>query len=500
MNKASVVGKIVATGKLKLLSPLLIGNGSQNEHDVYNIDMPVMVDKNGNPFIPATSLAGAFRDIVCNLEYCTACNSEYCSTCNLDDDPKFVTAYIFGTDRDLAKGIKKNCIEEQQSMISIRDVLIENAKISNRDGVSIESITGVAKKAHKYDFEVVERGASGKFYIECTIRKYHLDNGRIEKINKMLKKLWEVLSQGFSLGAMVSKGLGKVCVENLTVDTYDFLNNKSDVLAWLNPNGRQNPLSHKSYEKIEGKVNYPKNSFVIEAEFTINGSILVRDKSFTALLSEAKDNVKAIMKKSRNDFLIPGSSIKGVLRHRAEYIADVLGMNYDMIYLLMGYPSGIKDEKGKEIKLRSRLFVNDVYINPERVCAYNQSRIRLDRFTGGTIEGALFTEQPITQLNSEPPIKITLEIRSAKDHEIGLLICLLRDLWLGRISIGGDKAIGRGILEGVSARILYGKEQNDTSWIMNKNGKIEGVINQPLKKYVDALLSFAKGVNAGENE
>ena len=117
MNKASVVGKIIATGTLKLLSPLLIGNGSQNEHDVYNVDMPVVADKDGNPFIPATSLAGVLRDIVWNLE---------------KQQDKLGTANIFGTSSDISKYIKKGDIEEQQSMISVNDIILENAKISNR--------------------------------------------------------------------------------------------------------------------------------------------------------------------------------------------------------------------------------------------------------------------------------------------------------------------------------------------------------------------------------
>lgn len=486
MNKDCVVGKIVAKGKLKLLSPLLIGNGSQNEHDVYEVDMPVMADKNGIPFIPATSLAGALRDIVWNIE---------------DENDKLGTAYIFGTDSDINKLIQKKKIQEQeqQSMISIYDVRLDNAKISYRDGVTIESITGVAKRNHKYDFEVVERGAKGDFYVEFTIREYHRDDKRRQRINDLLNKLWPILCEGFSLGAMVSKGLGRVCIENLTVDTYDFRNNKDDIMAWLNPEGKSEPASHKIFNKNEDDKKYPKEHFVVEANFTINGSLIVKDSSVEGISSEAGDNVKAVMKRSRNDFLIPGSSIKGVLRHRAEYIADVLDLSYDKIYSLMGYPSEIKDEDGKEIKLRSRLFVSEVYIDPVKVNTYNQSRIRIDRFTGGTIEGALFTEQPITASDDEAPIKIRMEIRSAKDYEIGLLICLLRDLWLGRISIGGDKAVGRGCLKGVSATIWYGKDNNDGKWEMNENGKIVNTVEQPLQKYVKALHDLAKGVKSSED-
>ncbi|WP_269849662.1 RAMP superfamily CRISPR-associated protein [Methanosarcina horonobensis] len=56
LTEESVVGKTIVKGKLKLLSPLLLGSGNDDLADI-----EVMKDSKGNPFIPGTSLAGALR-------------------------------------------------------------------------------------------------------------------------------------------------------------------------------------------------------------------------------------------------------------------------------------------------------------------------------------------------------------------------------------------------------------------------------------------------------
>lgn len=50
MSKAGIAGKIVVTGRLKLLSPLLICSGIMAAGN--DMDMQVLKDKAGIPFIP----------------------------------------------------------------------------------------------------------------------------------------------------------------------------------------------------------------------------------------------------------------------------------------------------------------------------------------------------------------------------------------------------------------------------------------------------------------
>ena len=51
---------------------------------------------------------------------------------------------------------------------------------------------------------------------------------------------------------------------------------------------------------------------------------------------------------------------------------------------------------------------------------------------------------------------MSLQKKDEQDWEAGLLLQLLKDLWTGDLAIGGEKNIGRGVLEGLYARISWG--------------------------------------------
>lgn len=466
--KASIAAKIMIDGTIELLTPLLIGTGSQNEHDTSAVDSPVLRDNKGVPFIPGTSLTGVIREYVDSLDH-------------------DMTLDLFGTDSE-AENIEKNAHDKLQSAVMLSDILLKNYNVSVRDGIAIDGIRNTTIKAKKYDFQVVERGAYGRFHMEITLRKYHIDKyaHKFDKFEKFTKMIAAKLSAGFHVGADTTKGLGKVAVRNLTVNIYDFSDVKN-VLNWLHPDGRQDAVVSFSVDKA--KPDIPKDDFVLDADFAISHSLIIRDYDEMALEKANRDagnsdnSIKSIMRKSGNEYLIPGSSIKGVLRHRSEYILDTIGKDYSILDKLMGYADSAENDNKK---LRSRLYVEEVYISPDSVKCEVQSRNRIDRITGGTVDGALFTSQPIWQNNDTPSVHVHLEIKKAKKHEIGLMICLLKDIWLERVAIGGEKSIGRGVLKGLSATLNYGADGlmvklNNGTAISEKNAEL-------MKKYISALM------------
>lgn len=56
MKEESVIGKFIINGKLHLESPLIIGSGRGEL-----VDIEVLKDETGIPFIPATSIIGVLR-------------------------------------------------------------------------------------------------------------------------------------------------------------------------------------------------------------------------------------------------------------------------------------------------------------------------------------------------------------------------------------------------------------------------------------------------------
>ncbi len=65
MNKADwqqkIVGRMFIKGTLRLLSPLLIGQGEQFNGQTNDKDIHVLKNEQGVPYIPGTSLAGVLR-------------------------------------------------------------------------------------------------------------------------------------------------------------------------------------------------------------------------------------------------------------------------------------------------------------------------------------------------------------------------------------------------------------------------------------------------------
>ena len=478
MNRESIIGKVLLKGKLVLCSPLLIGSGVQREGS--DVDTQILRDKNGRPFIPGTSVAGVLR---------AAFSQEKAF-------PE-MKALFFG-------GKVEKLDAEVQSAVDIDDIELEKTEIVQRDGVCIDDVRGVAEDKKKYDYELVERGAEGDFRAEITLRGYHkevLDDGLPTAVRRLAKGV----AAGFRLGALTAKGFGRVQVDGLVMDRYDF-GNPADAFAWLSePRGKA--ADHDDEVKAEASDRpLTESNLIIDADFALVGSLLVKDADVPEdKKTDDKTAVHAVMKKSRNAYLIPGPSVKGALRHHAGRVLKNLGFQEPKKFLngLMGLDDAAlkaaSKRKDEETLRQSRFFVDEVYIAQEAVKPFAQTRNRIDRFTGGTIGGALFTTEAVWGKGGKP-VHIHFEIRDAEAADVGLALLLLKDLSLGRVPLGGEKSIGRGVLEGVHAKIWYKpkREENQNSEInvVIENGKpVEGDA-KALQDCVDALAEKAKETEA----
>ena len=317
--------------------------------------------------------------------------------------------------------------------------------------------------------QAIERGATGRLHLLINLRGCH----DLDGVQNVTARLLQKLRDGIRLGALTTKGFGLVTVEDLTADLYAF-RDAADVKAWLT--GKS---SAKKILPSTKTFSVPENNLVVDANFKFNSSFIIRD------YDNAPEKISAVMLKSREDFVVPGTSLKGILRHRAEYIFDKLGIDKKFSEELMG--SSTPDKK-----IKSRFLVAESYITPENFSVVEHTRNKIDRFTGGTLQGTLFTTKPAYQKNSAPTLKLHFEIRDAKDFEAGLAIFLLRDLWLGRVAVGGEKSIGRGTLEGLDAVINF----RGNTYKLGAGGKILGGDKSALENFAAALKNFSGGDDA----
>lgn len=429
MTDAQLIGKIKITGKLVLKSPLLIGDGAGETFDNFK-DIHVLKNQIGEPFIPGTSICGVLRGEL-------KTNS--------------VLEKLFGD------------ADKYQSAIQIEDILLEGSEIIYRDGIKIDGVTGTGVVGGKYDYEAVERGAHGNLKILINLRGSHANDDFKGAVAEMLSKL----ENGIRLGALTSKGFGLATVENLNADFYDFTK-KAAVIAWLTDETVSEKISPAR------KISADNENFIVDADFSFKSSVIVRDYDVD------EEKISAVSMKSLEDFVIPGTSLKGIFRHRAEYIFSRLHLDKKLLNELMG--------TAEDEKIKSRFIVAESYIKKENVDAVAHTRNKIDRFTGGTLQGTLFTTKPIYQKNIPTPIlNIKFEIINAKNFEVGLALFLLRDLWSGNVAIGGEKSIGRGTLQGLSAKINF----KGATYELGANGKVVKGNAYELSKFVSSIKNWS---------
>ena len=456
-----ITHKISLTGRLQLLSPLLIGSGETPAEFRSEVDKFVLRNGKEQPLIPGTSLAGVLREWL------------YAVYAKEPAIPEQLCGKIDKGGQDENGQWHRGSNTGLQSALNVMDVVLEKAEIIYRDGVALDTYTGTAIEGAKYDFEAVERGAEGQFCLLVTLRREQ--EALTPRLLAALEELAKYLAGGFAVGALTAKGFGRVRVRDVRMVTYDF-HEAADIRCWLRredtkrvyvPQGKEEPLPE---------------DFVVEADFALRTALLVRDGNTDA--KDGENSISAVQKKSRNDYCLPGSSLKGALRHRAERILQQLGRPESLLEQLMG--SSRAGDKAR----KSRFIVQETYFR-EGVEPAAQSRNRIDRFTNATMEHMLFTTQPVwQQRQGERSLHIGFSIKSCKPWEAGLALLLLRDLWLGDLALGGERSIGRGRLEGLGAVIHF----EGGAWQLDKEGRVSGKPQQELERFAQALQQ------AGEQE
>ena len=423
-----ILGKIIISGIIENLSPLLIGSGIDEQ-----TDNDIILDSAGQPFIPATSVAGVIK----NIFY------QYFNEGELE---KFK---IFWGDN-----------KTNQSQIDFYDLYIkkDEYKIEQRHGNRIDNKTGTAADQAKYDFQILSKNTQFDLHIVITVYN------ELEYCKKIAKTIASQLTSGnISFGAKTNLGLGNIKLLEPKISLLDF-SKKEDLEKWL----------EIDFNEIGDGFEITNNNFSINANFNIKNSLIIRE--YTPEPHKADQSHL----KSNNDNIISGTSLKGALRSRAEKILNTLDYSYEkennetqnFIDALFG---GVeRDDNGKEKEngyaIPSRFIVSETKLN-NVIDDEIQTRVKIDRFTGGTIESAIIHAKPVFPNKNEtnkPEINnLIISIKEPLESEIGLAILLLKDLWTGDLAIGGEKSIGRGVLEGVSANLSF--PNNKESIEINKD-------------------------------
>lgn len=441
MEDIHVTERIYARGIWTTQTALHIG-GESNELDS-GVDLVVLRDSEDRPYIPAASIAGACRNWLARALLDTKAYREEVEPAGLH--------VLFGDD--------------YQSLLTIFDAPLKGkSRIALRDGVKIDLKLGVAEDRKKYDFEVVPAGLA--FQIEFCLTLYNQqpnywekrsnENGSTdpemvsaETLRSCFRLLLETMQKGeLRLGAKTRRGLGAGSVDRWEIRRLG--TEKRDALAaWL----AHDPYSYaaSSLEDLDSSLQvHEVPCFKIGATFVLDSSLLIRSSG-----EEANGPEFSHLSESERP-LLPGTSITGAIRHRAEKIANTIGQNEKAGRALVERIFGYVHENDPDDPARaSRFRLSEVALpgGPDRL--HVQGRVSIDRFTGGALESALFDEAAYWPKTEEPGIALSLCLEDPECFEVGLLLLAFKDLWLGDLSLGGEIGVGRGILLGQSATITY---------------------------------------------
>lgn len=371
---------------LRLCSPLSVGSGSNrcSGHDV-------MMNQAGIPFIPASAIAGVLRHF-------------YAEILRGDADA------LFGT---INSGNKESKLFfYDAALISDADSVVTSV----RDSVKLQN--KIPKDGAKFDFQIVETGAEFVTYLE--LRKEG------EAFAADVERLIAAMRAGLlRFGHKTSRGYGEIAVTEVKKATFDLPNDTEAFLDF-------DLFSDSAWESIDVYSIAEENTAMdtISLSLRQNGALSIR--TYTTEVSKEKGVAMPDFKQLtlRNGVpVIPGTSWAGMLRERYQQFAGDIAANE-----MFGYV----DEKTRETQ-KSKIIISESQITNFQMKKLSRSSI--DRFSGGTKDGALYTE--LTCYNGTTELKIRIP-KNTTPQERTILGAVLLDLHHGYLALGGLTSIGRG--------------------------------------------------------
>jgi CRISPR/Cas system CSM-associated protein Csm3 (group 7 of RAMP superfamily) len=454
-NPRGIQERIIVCGTLVLDSPTHLGNGDAEGP----LDMPLILDPLENrALLTGASMAGALRN--------------------------YIRGYSEDISEDQIKMLFGDVYEDEsvQSLLIVDDALGAKPEVELRDGVAIDPKTRTAEAEKKFDIELLTVGTEFDISFELQVLK-----GKREKLLQAFAIALNGLEKSeIHLGKRKHRGFGKCHVSKWSVCRYDMTDSKG-LIAWLdNDNSGQHKVEKDIASLIGVEIPMREESTddtcVLEGTFIVDGSILIRSDYGNV---NAPDYVHLTSKYGKKKPILSGTSLAGALRARALRISNTLGKDGIKIVDNMFGNRRYKGEKKKELTA-SRLWVEEAQINDPLDLVL--TRVKIDRFTGGSFPAALFNEQPIFgRLNGKTTIEIQISLEKASESDVGLLLLLLKDLWTGDLPLGGESSVGRGRLRGMSATLTYKGCPWELTQLDDGTLRVEGDRNR-LETFVSAFV------------
>lgn len=426
---------------LEAATPLAVGSGRKS----VKTDSVVACDANGLPYIPATSLAGVLRHALDASLGEDAVKQLFGYQGRHSDDGQgsrllLTDALLLNEDGMPADGLcmTKGAFLQQYAELPIR----QHARINGR---------GTVSDTGKFDNQVVFRGSRFVFEMEIVASE-----NEAKTVNQLIHALCH---PAFRIGAGGTCGYGAVKVVEAKTATLD-LTQRADLDAYL-----VKPSSLA--EQWEGwkSLALPTPTAAGWVEYTLSlqprdfylfGSGFGDDEADMTPVSERVvewTNGHAAF--SFLQTLVPATSVKGALAHRTAYHYNRIKQVFadqretlekernEAVVVLFGKEGDGEAQDGR----RGNTLFEDLYLTKADEKLLNH--VAIDKFTGGVMDGALFTEKTTIGRGQTLVEHIYVRREALADADVRTAFeQALHDLADGLLPLGGGVNRGHGIFTG----------------------------------------------------
>ena len=434
-------------------TPLAVGSG---EKDILT-DALVATDVNGLPYIPGTAIAGVVRHMI---EEVKPDGFDIKQIFGFQDKKDGCGSEIIFTEARILNS-KGEVVDGMNLKAKSDDLLKHYYELPIRQHVCITE-KGVAANAGKFDEQVVFAGTRFCFELEMLA-----ENDDITNFNLALEQIQNSI---FRIGSGTRCGFGEIQVVDLQKRCLDlkkqselelYLNKSSDLSTYWS-GWEKHDVDSKGAEcwvKYELRLT-PEDFFLFGSGYGDDEVDMTPVKEKKVVWKDGKGEL------TKNLVLIPATSVKGALAHRVAYhynkltgvYADnletederknVVGKNNKAVKALFGSEGEIDKVTKKMVnQARGNVFFSDVIENKLEDKILNH--VAIDRFTGGAIDGALFSEKTTYGEGHNFTFTILAKNDVLKDEEVMLALeNALTDICKGMLPLGGGVNRGNGVFTG----------------------------------------------------
>lgn len=411
--------------KITALAPFGIGGTRSGDNTDISlktinpeVDVPVLRDGFGRPFVPGTSIAGSLR---AHLDTFGLAEEWMGSEAPDGEDAKQAPEQGDGGTKTVPSKIRvlgtvlttpeQPFVQRKQTAIEPERAAARSKSLRHSEFVAANSQVDVFLSIHDGDADWGENAG-----------------------DSTLADLLEVLAQWEPrLGGKQTAGYGNAQLTELFAGELD-LSNPEDLTTWLSYGG---PELHHRVATNEVKLETPEPITVVAQSFKIVDGLAVGGDGQEVREADDKGSVRTVLRDPDGVAVIEGTSLKGVLRSRAGFIlrslgheacTDHVGCGKCGVGALFGHGS----QRGQVVVHRARIK------NPKYQVARH---VGIDRFTGGALDRVLFDVEVVSSGTFLLWVDAFDYLAPWAEN---LIRWVVRDIADGFVGIGGLTARGHG--------------------------------------------------------